>query len=180
MRSARAAAPADVPALVELAAATFPLACPPSADPVAIRSHIATRLNADAFVAWVADASATLMVVDGAGRLDGYALVLTGRCGDASAAPSLAAQGVDTATLHELSKIYVRASAQGGGVAPALLEGALAAAVEAHGALPTWLGTNKANARAQAFYARHGFAVVGGRTYVVGGQEHADVVMLRA
>ena len=42
-----------------------------------------------------------------------------------------------------------------------------------------WLGTNGENARAQAFYRKHGFAVAGSRTYVVGGESHDDVVMVR-
>ena len=67
-----------------------------------------------------------------------------------------------------------------GGAAGALLEATLDAVRTAHGAGPAWLGTNADNARARAFYARHGFALVGERTYRVGGQDHADVVMLRA
>ncbi|MDN4476077.1 GNAT family N-acetyltransferase [Demequina sp. SYSU T00192] len=170
---------ADVPALVAVAAETFPLACPPGTDPEAIRVHLRDRLNADAFAAWVADPTASLVVAEDDAAVQGYALVLTGRCGDDLAAESLAGLGVDTSRIHELSKIYLRADAQGGGAAGALLEAATSAASSAHGALPMWLGTNVANERAQAFYRRSGFEVVGGRTYRVGGQDHTDVVMLR-
>ncbi|WP_062299089.1 GNAT family N-acetyltransferase [Demequina maris] len=176
----REASAEDVAALVAVAAETFPLACPPGTDPGAIRLHLRDRLNADAFAAWVADPAATLVVADDGAALQGYALVLTGRCVDEDAAETLAGVGVDIAHVHELSKIYVRASAQGGGAASALLDAAATAASSAHGDLPMWLGTNVANARAQAFYARHGFEVVGGRTYRVGDQDHSDVVMLRA
>ncbi|WP_062389232.1 GNAT family N-acetyltransferase [Demequina iriomotensis] len=176
----RAAARADVHALVRLAADTFPLACPPGTDPAAIAAHLRDALGPAAFEAWLGDDAATLMVAARDDALVGYALVLTGECGDEDASGPLSSAGVDTARVHELSKIYVRASTQGTGAAGALLEAAVAAASSTHGDLPVWLGTNEANARAQAFYARHGFAVIGGRTYRVGGQEHADVVMLRA
>jgi len=176
----RPAAPGDVDALVDVAAATFPLACPPGSHPDAIAAHIRERLGVPAFEAWLADPGATLLVAEGAGRLDGYALALTGPCSDAEAAVALEARGVATGRIHELSKIYVRPEAHGGGAAGALLEATLDAVRTAHGAGPAWLGTNADNARARAFYARHGFALVGERTYRVGGQDHADVVMLRA
>ncbi|WP_062290506.1 GNAT family N-acetyltransferase [Demequina phytophila] len=177
--TAREATAADVPALVAVAAETFPLACPPDTDPEAIRIHVRDRLGVPAFAGWVADPAATAVVAEDDAGVQGYALILTGRCDDAGASETLAGVGVDTARVHELSKIYVRAAAQGGGGARTLLEAALARASSTHGDLPTWLGTNVANARAQAFYAKAGFEVVGQRTYLVGGQEHFDVVMLR-
>ncbi len=175
----RVAARGDVPALVALAAETFPLACPPGTEPDAIAAHIRQHLGPPAFEAWVADDAASVVVADGDDALAGYAVVLTGPCGDSNAARALSKIGVDTSRVHELSKIYVRSSTQGTGAAGALLEASATAAWSAHGDLPMWLGTNEANARAQAFYARHGFAVVGSRTYRVGGQDHSDVVMLR-
>ncbi|WP_082096834.1 GNAT family N-acetyltransferase [Demequina gelatinilytica] len=175
----RAAALADVPALVALAAETFPLACPPGTPPETIATHIRDNLGAHAFEAWVADDAATVAVADGDDAPAGYAVVLAGPCGDRDAARVLAGIGVSVDRVLELSKIYVRASSQGSGVAGALLDAALSVASSTHGDLPVWLGTNAANSRAQAFYARHGFTVVGSRTYRVGGQDHSDVVMLR-
>ena len=181
----RAAVPADVPALAALAAATFPLACPPSTTAEAIAAHIATALHPGVIAGWVADPRCTVVVApagdgaDGAGALDGYALATYGECSDAEAAGSLVEAGVPRGPVHELSKIYVRAEAHGGGLAGALMEAAVAGARAAHGDGAVWLGTNGQNLRAQAFYRRHGFVTVGSRTYVVGGNPESDVVMLR-
>lgn len=177
----RRAKASDIAALTDLAAATFPLACPPTTPPEAIAEHIATKLNADVIGRWVADARYAVVVADAPDgpRLDGYALVVWGACGDPEAASALEAAGIVTDPIHELSKIYVRADAHGSGLAGALMEAAVSATRESHGPGPVWLGTNDANLRAQAFYRRHRFATLGSRTFVVGGNVETDVVMLR-
>ena len=60
------------------------------------------------------------------------------------------------------------------------MRGAVDAAAELGPGLPFWLGTNGRNERAQAFYRKSGFEVVGRRTYRVGDLEHDDVVLLRS
>ncbi len=42
-----------------------------------------------------------------------------------------------------------------------------------------WLGVNQENTRARRFYQKHGFEVVGTRTFVVGSQTHDDFLMQR-
>jgi ribosomal protein S18 acetylase RimI-like enzyme len=49
----------------------------------------------------------------------------------------------------------------------------------AHGAAGTWLGVNEENARAQRFYAKHGFAVVGRKRFLVGARWEDDFVLER-
>ncbi|MDN4477763.1 GNAT family N-acetyltransferase [Demequina sp. SYSU T00039] len=170
----------DAPALAELAATTFPLACPPTTTAEAIADHIANALAPEVLAGWIVDPQKAVMVAESSdGSLDGYALAVFGPCADPEAAIALATAGIVPDPVHELSKIYVRAEAQGGGLAGALMEAAVAASREAHGAGPFWLGTNADNARAQAFYRRHGFATVGARTFLVGGRPESDVVMLR-
>ena len=78
----------------------------------------------------------------------------------------------------ELSKIYVVADHHGGGVSTALLDRALAAA-EDWGARRVWLGVNRANERAQRFYAKSGFRINGTRTFQLGSQLEHDYVMVR-
>lgn len=176
----RLATPADVPALAELAAATFPLACPPHTTAEAIAAHIAKALNPTVIAGWVADPTCTVVVAPGEDdALGGYALATFGPCADPEAAIALATRGIVPDPVHEISKIYVRATAQGGGLAGTLMEAAVAGTREAHGEGPIWLGTNAENLRAQAFYRRHGFETVGSRTYVVGGNPESDVVMVR-
>lgn len=203
----RRATTADAVALADLAALTFPLACPPGTSPDAVAEHVATQLSPDRFRAWAASAAHALLLVEStspgasagttagasagaspstsAGTVEtdagspeaasgplGYALLARGVPDD----PDVAA-AVGPGEAVELSKIYVHPAAQGTGVASVLMTATTGAAALLGPGLPLWLGTNGHNARAQAFYRKHGFAVVGGRTYVVGGETHADVVM---
>lgn len=190
--SLRTATPADADRLAALAAITFPLACPPGSDPAAVAEHVRTQLSPERFVAWTASADHVLLVAespgapdgaataggadasDGAGDLVGYALLVRGVPDDAD----IVAVVGDEPTV-ELSKIYVHPASQGTGVASDLLRAALDAAPALVPERAVWLGTNGENARAQAFYRKHGFAFAGTRTYVVGGEAHDDVVMVR-
>ncbi|UKJ65378.1 GNAT family N-acetyltransferase [Cellulosimicrobium cellulans] len=182
----RRATTEDAPALAGLAALTFPLACPPGTSPEAIAEHVATQLSSERFRAWAASAAHALLLVEaarsdvsegipdalGAPSVLGYALLVRGVPDD----PDVAA-AVGTGEAVELSKIYVHPAAQGTGVAGVLMTAAAEAAARLGPGLPVWLGTNGLNARAQAFYRKHRFDVVGGRTYAVGGETHTDVVM---
>lgn len=187
----RRATPDDAAALAALAALTFPLACPPGASPEAIAEHVATQLSPERFGAWAASAAHALLLVepaqddasgsspraadDGPRRSPeplGYALLVRGEPDDPDVAGA-----VGPGEAVELSKIYVHPAAQGTGVASTLMAAATEAATRLGPGLPVWLGTNGLNARAQAFYRKHRFDVVGRRTYVVGGETHSDVVM---
>ncbi|MBE7702078.1 GNAT family N-acetyltransferase [Oerskovia sp. Sa1BUA8] len=175
--SLRPATPDDAARLAELAALTFPLACPPGSDPAAVAEHIRAQLSPEKFVAWAASPDHALLVAEGPEQvadLVGYALLVRGVPDDAD----IVAVVGDEPTV-ELSKIYVHPAAQGTGVAGDLLRAALDAAPALVPDKAVWLGTNGENARAQAFYRKHGFAFAGTRTYVVGGEAHDDVVMVR-
>ena len=78
----------------------------------------------------------------------------------------------------ELSKIYVLPEAHGSGGARALMEAGLDWA-RTRGALGVWLGVNQQNERAQRFYAKSGFTVVGTKRFLVGGRHEDDFVMER-
>ncbi|MFI2105608.1 GNAT family N-acetyltransferase [Isoptericola sp. NPDC019693] len=175
-----------------LAALTFPLACPPGTSVATMAAHVAAHLNPSAVRAWVeSDGHALLVAVDGrqdarpgrdtAGTPLGYALVAFGQPDGAQEREVLDAVA-GPGPYAELSKIYVHPDQLGGGIAGRLLEAAVSAARELGAAggvdAPLWLGTNGQNARAQAFYRKHGFEVAGTRTYDVGGVRHDDVVML--
>ncbi|OCI30498.1 GNAT family N-acetyltransferase [Oerskovia enterophila] len=203
--SLRLATPDDAERLAALAAITFPLACPPGSDPAAVAEHIRTQLSPARFVAWAKSADHALLLAEvsvpstGTGtdtgdssdgspdgsstgradsasdsRLVGYALLVRGVPDD----QDIVAVVGDEPTV-ELSKIYVHPDSQGTRVASDLMRAALDAAPGLVADRAVWLGTNGENARAQAFYRKHGFAVAGSRTYVVGGESHDDVVMVR-
>lgn len=189
----RPALPEEAAEVAWLAALTFPLACPPGTPVPTMAAHVADELTPSHFRAWAQSAEHALLVAvpdvaESSGpppppSLVGYVLVVLGEPeGEPEAAALRAAVGSGPYT--ELSKIYVHPGMHGTGISDALMEAATSAATDvARGAgyetgLPLWLGTNAQNLRAQAFYRRHGFEVVGRRTYVVGGAEHEDVVML--
>ena len=78
---------------------------------------------------------------------------------------------------RELYQLYLRRSAQGGGLGRRLLDHALAF-LDAQGG-PIWLGVWSGNARAQAVYARRGFAVVGEYQFRVGNWRDDERIMRR-
>jgi ribosomal protein S18 acetylase RimI-like enzyme len=165
----------DAAALAEVAAATFPLACPPSTTREAMDDFIATALSEAAFTRYLADPARTLLVaaaLPGA-PLDGYTMLVTGEPADADVAAA-----VRIRPTAELSKIYVREGSHGRGTAAELLARTLDAARE-RGAVGVWLGTNEENVRAQRFYAKHGFVAVGTKRFKLGDRYEHDLVFER-
>lgn len=162
-----------------LAALTFPLACPPEASRSEMATHIAHKLTLPQFREWATSDRHALLVYDDGSQLLGYALLIRGTPEGVAEADAVRAASGRGAPYVELSKIYVHPEVQGRGVAGELMRAASVVAAELGPDLPFWLATNAANLRAQAFYRKSGFEVIGKRTYLVGGLEHDDVVLLR-
>ena len=172
----------DAAALSSLAAATFPLACPPHTTPEAIADFIARNFGVEHFEGYLADPTRILLVAEApAGAADavaqpgllGYTMLIGGEPADPDAARAVTAR-----PAIEFSKVYVLAESHGTGAGAALMRASLDAA-RATGAATAWLGVNEENARAIAFYERHGFAKVGDKHFVVGGRVEDDWVMER-
>lgn len=87
--------------------------------------------------------------------------------------------GIDGLRPLEIQRFYVDGRHHGGGVAAELMRQALACA-EQHGADVLWLGVWERNARAQAFYAKWGFRVVGSQSFTLGSDVQRDLLMARA
>ena len=150
----------DLPELADVAARTFPLACPASVSADDIAAFIDENLSEDRFRGYVADPDRRVLVVRDDERMVGYAMLV--RSDD----------GV------ELSKIYVLPDSHGAGVSAELMAAAVDAAREL-GAESVWLGVNQRNKRAQRFYAKQGFTVSGTRTFRLGAAIENDYVMVR-
>lgn len=194
----RDAVAADAPALADLAAATFPLACPPGLGWEDIAAFVASHLTAAHFAAYlaeperylvqVADGGAGLAVGDAGtdvaagGRLVGYTLVVLPLSADEGPAAEVA-EVVPGRPAAELSKCYVLPELHGTGLGGALMDSAADAVaalrVEGEPVATLWLGTNKGNRRAQRSYLRHGYTTVGTRSFRVGGALEEDLVMAR-
>lgn len=181
----RPARPDDAARLAALAAATFPLACPPGTAPEAVAEFLATHLSQERFAAYLVDPGRTVLLAEHADDASGdapqappvaagYTLLVHGEPAD----PDVAAAVTVRPTI-ELSKVYVLADHHGSGVSGPLVAATLDAA-RATGARGVWLGVNQRNARARRFYEKQGFAVVGTKTFRVGPELHHDHVMERA
>jgi diamine N-acetyltransferase len=169
----RPASQTDLAGLAELAAVTFPLACPPGSTAQDQQEFIDSVLSVDRFAEYLADPDRDVLVAQGADNLVGYTMLVEGEPADDDV----------RAALHlrptiELSKCYVHPDHHGAGVAHALMTASLEVARE-RGAHGMWLGVNQQNARAQAFYVRSGFAIVGTKHFTVGTRLEDDYVLER-
>lgn len=154
------AAPGDADELAAVAAATFPLACPESVTADDIAAFIAANLSADRFTDYLADSGRVVLKAGEHGRIIGYTMLIR------------------EADHVDLSKMYVLPEHHRSGAAAALMESGIAWA-SATGAAEVRLGVNQNNTRAQRFYRKHGFDVIGTRTFRLGAGTQDDFVMGR-
>jgi GNAT superfamily N-acetyltransferase len=167
----RVATSADVEDVADVAALTFPLACPPSATPENITAFIAANLSAAKFTQYIADPERTVLIARDGDIAVGYAMLIRGLPDD----PDVR-RAVTVLPTVELSKIYVLPSSHGGAVSAALMAAAVDCAATA-GARSLWLGVNHENQRAQRFYAKNGFAVTGTKSFQLGAVLEHDFVL---
>ena len=169
----RSARPEDAAALAALAAQTFALACPPGTTQAAIDDFIARTLSERNFADYLADPQRELLFAEVAGVPAGYTMIVHAAPTD----PDVAAV-VTARPATELSKCYVLEGFHGAGVGKALIEASVDAARE-RGSAAIWLGVNQHNDRANRFYAKSGFEVVGSKKFLVGEKWEDDFVRLR-
>lgn len=165
----RAVAPDEMVDLSDLAARTFPLACPPHTTQQDIDRHVAERLSPEAFAADLGRDEISVFVAEADGGLVGFTMLVRGfpppdgPCGERPV---------------ELRRIYVDRDRHGSGVGAQLMRSALEQA-RAWGHDQIWLGTNQLNASAISFYQRHGFRITGAKTFRVGTSVEHDHVLSR-
>lgn len=160
----------------QLAAITFPLACPPESTAADHRAFIDTHLSEASFLDYLTDANRVVFVAELDGALVGYTLLVFGEPTDADVSVAL---GDDRERpLAELSKCYTLPASHGSGVAARLLERTIDEARE-RGVRHVWLGVNQQNLRAQRFYEKRGFRAVGEKRFRLGGRLERDYVLAR-
>ncbi len=169
----RRATAADASALAAVAAATFPLACPPHTTDEAKADFIATVLSEERFTEYLADPARDLLLAETDVGVVGYAMLVHGEPADADVASAIRMR-----PTIELSKCYVLPGHHGAGVAGLLMRASLDAAA-ARKVDGIWLGVNEENERAQRFYGKHGFVKVGAKRFLVGDRLEHDWVMER-
>jgi ribosomal protein S18 acetylase RimI-like enzyme len=168
-----AATEADLAELADLAARTFPLACPPAVTRENIAAFIAENLSEARFRDYLADPDRAVLAARDEGRIVGYAMLIRGVPDDDDVQ-----RAVTLRPAVELSKMYVLPDRHGAGASAALMTAAVQHAAELD-AKCVWLGVNQMNQRAQRFYAKHGFIVNGTKTFRLGAGVENDYVMVR-
>ncbi|MET0703573.1 MAG: GNAT family N-acetyltransferase, partial [Mycobacterium sp.] len=139
-----AADEADLSEVADVAAVTFPLACPASAQPADIAAFITANLSVRRFADYLADPEREVLVARASGtRILGYAMLIHGVPDDADVQRAVALR-----PSVELSKMYVLPDSHGGTVSAALMRAALDYST-ARAAASVWLGVNQQNQRAQ-------------------------------
>jgi len=163
----------DLPELADVAARTFPLACPPASTPENIAAFIDENLSQARFPDYLADPDRAVLAARDEGRIVGYVMLIRGVPDDDDVQ-----QAVTLRPAVELSKMYVLPDSHGAGVSAGLMTAALRRAAELD-AKCVWLGVNQQNQRAQRFYAKHAFIVNGTKTFRLGAGIEHDYVMVR-
>ena len=136
-------------------------------------AFVAGTLSEDAFRRYLDDPRHTIFVAEVDGEPAGYAMAVDGDPG------AEITQVLRHKPSLELSKLYVLAAHHGSSVA----RGLMAEVVQLAGTLgmeSIWLGVNRFNERANRFYERNGFEVVGQREFVVGDRAEQDFVREKA
>ena len=167
------AEPSQVAELADVAARTFPLACPPSVGPQDVAAFVAENLSQSQFERYLADPDRSVLIAVTDSRILGYAMMIRGVPDDPDVSKAVQAR-----PSVELSKMYVLPESHGSSVAAALMNAALDHAMTL-AAASVWLGVNQRNARAQCFYTKFGFTITGTKTFRLGEHVEADYVMVR-
>lgn len=159
--------------IADVAAVTFPLACPPGSTRESIEAFIDEVLSQERFGDYLNDPTRTILAAREGDSIVGYAMTIHGEPADSDIALALR-----RSPTMELSKMYVLPGHHGREVSAELMRAVLALAAD-NGCAGVWLGVNQENVRAQRFYAKHGFQQVGTKTFTVGSEVHDDFVMER-
>ena len=168
--SVRLAGRGDAVMLHLLAAATFPLACPPETPAEDVAAFIATELTVERFKARLESDRRVLFIAEIDGTPAGYAMIAEHQNTNEDVVRLL-----KEANTIELSKFYLLAGRHGSGLADKLMTAALDAARD-RGAKSVWLGLDATNSRANSFYDRYGFERRGIKKFTVGSREEDDMI----
>lgn len=158
----RVAITSDADVIARIAAATFPLACPPGLPAADVAAFITQNLSEERFGEYLADPTRMLLLASADGEPAGYSMLIFEQPHDDDVRATITA-----GPTVELGKFFVLAEQHGRGLAGALMAAILEAA-PSRGARGIWLGVSSDNARANRFYEKHGFLLRGTKSFTVG------------
>ena len=164
----RQAVPEDAELLTDLAYTTFWDAFHdhPKNAPHDLEAYMQEAFSVEHIRSELEDAESVFLVAEMNGELAGYAKLIF-----ESTEPDIIAEWP-----VELSRLYSHQKYLGKGVGQALMDACFARAKET-GRDVIWLGVWEYNPRAQRFYEKNGFRLVGKHTFLLGSDPQTDLLM---
>jgi ribosomal protein S18 acetylase RimI-like enzyme len=164
----RQAVPEDAELLTDLAYTTFWDAFHdhPKNAPHDLEAYMQEAFSVEHIRSELEDAESVFLVAEMNGELAGYAKLIF-----ESTEPDIIAEWP-----VELSRLYSHQKFLGRGVGQALMDACFARAKET-GRDVIWLGVWEYNPRAQRFYEKNGFRLVGKHTFLLGSDPQTDLLM---
>jgi diamine N-acetyltransferase len=159
----------DAPLLSSLGAQTFSDAFAAENTPENLAAYLAASFTPVQLSAELSDPSILLLLAEIAGDAVGYAKLFSGQMPPEISAPH----------PIELVRIYSTRAYFGRGVGPALIQACLDLAIQ-RGFQTIWLGVWERNLRAQSFYRKWGFQIVGSHPFLLGADLQTDYIMQRS
>src|SRR5690242_9612927 len=158
----------DAALLSDLGARTFSDTFAADNTPEDLAAYLATSFSVAQQTAELEDPDSTFLIAEVDGVAAGYAMLHEGE----------PAEGVADTNPIEVVRLYVSRDWLGRGLGPELMRACIDTAREA-GHKTIWLGVWERNARAQAFYQKWNFRVVGEHVFQLGLDRQRDILMER-
>jgi ribosomal protein S18 acetylase RimI-like enzyme len=159
----------DADLLAKLGATTFYESFAAQNTPENMAAYLAQTFGPEKQRAELADPRNTFLIAENDAVAIGYAQLRVGK------APAC----VSDPQAIELVRLYVSSTFQGSGIGGRLMEACLTEARQA-GYQTIWLGVWQQNTRAQAFYKRWKFSIVGEHVFQLGDDPQMDWLMERS
>ena len=169
--SIRQAVAEDAKVLADLAYITFwdAFAHHPKNAPDDLAHYMRQAFNVEQISVEITDENSVFLIAEIDDEPAGYAKIIFG-----STEP-----GITALRPVELSRLYSQQKYLGFGIGPALLEACFSRAKELDCDV-MWLGVWEFNPRAQRFYEKNGFRIVGSHTFQLGSDPQTDLLMQKA
>lgn len=166
--SIRPATGADAAPLTELAFTTFwdAFAGHPKNAPDDLDAYIQKAFNAEQIALELADPKSVFLLAEVSGELAGYSKLVL----------DYIEPGVTAERPVELNRLYSHQKYLGKGVGQALMDECFTRALNENCDV-MWLGVWEYNPRAQRFYEKNGFRVVGKHVFQLGTDSQTDLLM---
>ncbi len=164
----RQAASEDAKLLTDLAYTTFwdAFAHHPKNAPDDLNHYMRQAFNLDQIASELADRASIFLIAEWNGEAAGYAKIVLDN----------SEEGITAAKPIELSRLYAHQKHLGQGVGQALMDACFERAKD-EGRDVMWLGVWEYNPRAQRFYEKNGFRVVGKHLFQLGADAQTDLLM---